>query len=52
MQSVASLPRAVDPDSAVQPTLPPVAANHRVTDQHGDSVSIVQLVESLDPFEY
>lgn len=52
MESVASLPQAVDPDSSVQPTLPPIAANHHVTEQHVDLLSIVQLVEGLDPFEY
>lgn len=42
----------MDRDSAVQPTLPPGAAIHHVTGQPVDLVSILQLVEALDPFEY
>jgi len=42
----------VDLDSASQPTFPPVAANHPVTDQPVDLASIVQFVEGLNPFAY
>ena len=52
LASVASLPWAVDPDSAVQPTFHPVAAIHHVIDQPVDLASIVQFVEGLNPYAY
>lgn len=43
----------MDPDSATQPTSPPLgAASHCVTGLPVDLASIVQLVEGPDVFEY
>lgn len=38
----------MDPDSAAQPSSPPGAVSHPVTDQHVDLASIDPLVEGPD----